>query len=243
MSSTVSYHPRRISARLWAAAAAVGGAALLSGCVVAPLDDGYTDYGYTSTTVYTTYGHPPPPRVEYRYAAPSPTHIWVGGDWFWGGSRYDWRPGYWAPPGYRPVPRPPHPGYAPRPPVRPMPPTPSRPSIRPDEHPRPPHWRPDGGQRPSQVQPPVPSQPPIGRPDRPRPGADRPQILPSFPSQPGMERPDRPRPPHMRPDGAERPRPEMRPDRPRPEARPAGPSDAGESRRPFPRRERDHRDD
>lgn len=243
MSSTVSYHPRRISARLWAAAAAVGGAALLSGCVVAPLDDGYTDYGYTSTTVYTTYGHPPPPRVEYRYAAPSPTHIWVGGDWFWGGSRYDWRPGYWAPPGYRPVPRPPHPGYAPRPPVRPMPPMPSRPSIRPDEHPRPPHWRPDGGQRPPQVQPPVPSQPPIGRPDRPRPGADRPQILPSFPSQPGMERPDRPRPPHMRPDGAERPRPEMRPDRPRPEARPAGPSDAGESRRPFPRRERDHRDD
>lgn len=243
MSSTVSYHPRRISARLWAAAAAVGGAALLSGCVVAPLDDGYTDYGYTSTTVYTTYGHPPPPRVEYRYAAPSPTHIWVGGDWFWGGSRYDWRPGYWAPPGYRPVPRPPHPGYAPRPPVRPMPPMPSRPSIRPDEHPRPPHWRPDGGQRPPQVQPPVPSKPPIGRPDRPRPGADRPQILPSFPSQPGMERPDRPRPPHMRPDGAERPRPEMRPDRPRPEARPAGPSDAGESRRPFPRRERDHRDD
>lgn len=243
MSSTVSYHSRRISARLWAAAAAVGGAALLSGCVVAPLDDGYTDYGYTSTTVYTTYGHPPPPRVEYRYAAPSPTHIWVGGDWFWGGSRYDWRPGYWAPPGYRPVPRPPHPGYAPRPPVRPMPPMPSRPSIRPDEHPRPPHWRPDGGQRPSQVQPPVPSQPPMGRPDRPRPGADRPQILPSFPSQPGMERPDRPRPPHMRPDGAERPRPEMRPDRPRPEARPAGPSDAGESRRPFPRRERDHRDD
>ncbi len=243
MSSTVSYHPRRISARLWAAAAAVGGAALLSGCVVAPLDDGYTDYGYTSTTVYTTYGHPPPPRVEYRYAAPSPTHIWVGGDWFWGGSRYDWRPGYWAPPGYRPVPRPPHPGYAPRPPVRPMPPMPSRPSIRPDEHPRPPHWRPDGGQRPPQVQPPVPSQPPIGRPDRPRPGADRPQTLPSFPSQPGMERPDRPRPPHMRPDGAERPRPEMRPDRPRPEARPAGPSDAGESRRHFPRRERDHRDD
>lgn len=243
MSSTVSYHPRRISARLWAAAAAVGGAALLSGCVVAPLDDGYTDYGYTSTTVYTTYGHPPPPRVEYRYAAPSPTHIWVGGDWFWGGSRYDWRPGYWAPPGYRPVPRPPHPGYAPRPPVRPMPPMPSRPSIRPDEHPRPPHWRPDGGQRPPQVQPPVPSQPPIGRPDRPRPGADRPQVLPSFPSQPGMERPDRPRPPHMRPDGAERPRPAMRPDRPRPEARPAGPSDAGESRRPFPRRERDHRDD
>ena len=243
MSSTVSYHPRRISARLWAAAAAVGGAALLSGCVVAPLDDGYTDYGYTSTTVYTTYGHPPPPRVEYRYAAPSPTHIWVGGDWFWGGSRYDWRPGYWAPPGYRPVPRPPHPGYAPRPPVWPMPPMPSRPSIRPDEHPRPPHWRPDGGQRPPQVQPPVPSQPPIGRPDRPRPGADRPQVLPSFPSHPGMERPDRPRPPHMRPDGAERPRPAMRPDRPRPEASPAGPSDAGESRRPFPRRERDHRDD
>ena len=231
MSSTVSSRPRHLSVRLWAAAAAVAGTALLSGCVVAPLEDGYNDYGYTSTTVYTTYGHPPPPRVEYRYAAPSPSHIWIGGDWFWGGSRYDWRPGYWAPPGYRPVPRPPHPGYVPPPPVRPMPPMPSRPSIRPDEHPRPPYWRPEGG------------QPPQVRPERPRPGADRPQILPSYPSQPGMERPERPRPPHIRPDDAERPRPDMRPDRPRPEARPAWRSDAEESRRPFPRRERDRRDE
>ncbi len=79
MSSTVSSRPRHLSVRLWAAAAAVAGTALLSGCVVAPLEDGYNDYGYTSTTVYTTYGHPPPPRVEYRYAAPSPSHIWIGG--------------------------------------------------------------------------------------------------------------------------------------------------------------------
>lgn len=220
MSSIVLNHLRRISPRVWAASAVVGGAALLTGCVVAPLDDGYADYGYTSTTVYTTYGHPPPPRVEYRYAAPSPSHIWVGGDWFWGGNRYDWRPGYWAPPGYRPAPRPPHPGYAPRPSVRPAPPMPSRPVVRPNEPPRPP-----------QVQAPVPPPPPGARPDRPR------------PAQWGAERSERPRPPQMRPDGGERPRPEMRPDRPRPEARGERSSDGGEPRRHFQRRDREQRDD
>lgn len=239
MPFTVADLKNRLSPRCWAAVVAVGGAAVLSGCVVAPLDDGYSDYGYSSTTVYTNYGYPPPPRVEYRTVAPSPSYVWVGGDWLWSGSRYDWHPGRWAPPGYRPMPRPPQHGYAPRPPVYPMPPTPSRPSIRPDEPQRPPHWRPDGGSRPPQVRPPVPSQPPGWRPERP--GPDRPQVLPSFPSHPGMERPERPRPQQqMRPDG-ERPRPEMRPDRPRPEARPVRPSDSDEPRRPFFRGDRENR--
>ena len=95
--------------RMWGAAWVLGGAALLSGCVVAPVDDGYAGYGYSSTTVYTNYGYPPPPRVEYRYAAPSPSYVWIGGDWLWTGSRYDWRPGRWAPPGHRHVAPPPPP--------------------------------------------------------------------------------------------------------------------------------------
>nr|WP_174862457.1 hypothetical protein [Comamonas jiangduensis] len=199
--------------------------------MVAPLEDGYNDYGYTSTTVYTTYGHPPPPRVEYRYAAPSPSHIWIGGDWFWAGSRYDWRPGYWAPPGYRPVPRPPHLGYAhPRPCGR------CRPCPAAHRYAR-------MSSRAHRIGVPKGGSHPRCALNGPCPGADRRQILPSYPSQPGMERPERPRPPHIRPDEGERPRPDMRPDRPRPEARPAWRSDAEESRRPFPRRERDRRDE
>lgn len=241
MPFTVADLKNRFTPRGWATVVAVGGAALLSGCVVAPLDDGYPDYSYSSTTVYTDYGYPPAPRVEYRTVAPSVSHVWVGGDWFWGGSRYDWQPGHWAPPGYRPMPRPPHHGYAPRPPVNAMPSRPGWPSMQPAQPQRPPHWRPDGG-RPPQVQAPVPSQPPGMRPERPRPGADRPQVLPSLPSQ---MRPDGERPrPEMRPDRP-RPeaRPEARPDRPRPEARPGRSSDSGESRRPFRGAERDNRGD
>lgn len=238
MSFAVFHHLPLSSARLWAAAAVVGGAAVLSGCVVAPLDDSYADYGYTSTTVYTHYGYPPPPRVEYRYAAPTPSHIWIGGDWFWGGSRYDWRPGYWAPPGYRHSVRPPHHGVAPH---RPMP---SRPSVHPGAPHRPHQGRLGDGVRPPHARPTVPVPPPSVRPERPRPphwgqgnGGERPQVRPFRPDHPPQARPERPRPSDMRP-GAERPRPGMRPDRPRGEARPARPSEGGESRR-FPQRERE----
>lgn len=151
MPFTVSDLKRRMHPRVWALLAAVGGAALLSGCVVAPVDDGHVDYGYTSTTVYTTYGHPPPPRVEYRTIAPSPHHIWVGGDWLWSGSRYHWRPGRWAPPGHR---------WAPPPPPRPL--------FRPDRHPRPPHIRPDARPRPPQLRPQRPDRPPHMRQQAPR---------------------------------------------------------------------------
>ena len=38
----------RFSPRCWAALGVAGAVALLSGCVVAPVDDGYADYGYLS---------------------------------------------------------------------------------------------------------------------------------------------------------------------------------------------------
>ena len=147
----------------------------------------------SSTTVYTTYGYPPPPRVEYRTVAPAPNYIWIGGDWFWTGNRYDWRPGRWAPPGYHYVPPPPpRPHFRPPPPpVRPAP-WPSRPEVRPDDRPRPPFWRPDDGPRPPQVRP--------DRPDRPDRGEGRPpQWRPDGDGRPQV-RPDRPRPPEGRPE-------------------------------------------
>ncbi len=36
--------------------------------------------------------------VYFRPAAPSRAHIWVTGDWYWTGGRYQWREGYWAMP-------------------------------------------------------------------------------------------------------------------------------------------------
>lgn len=72
-------------------AVALGCAALLGGCVVAPVDPGYS---------YTTYGAPPPARYEVVPVAPSAAYVWTPGIWLWGGSRYDWRPGYWGPRGH-----------------------------------------------------------------------------------------------------------------------------------------------
>lgn len=60
----------RFSPRGWAALGVAGAVALLSGCVVAPVDDGYADYGYSSTTVYTTYGYPPPPARGVPHCGP-----------------------------------------------------------------------------------------------------------------------------------------------------------------------------
>lgn len=37
-----------------------------------------------------------PAEVVYaRPAAPSPNHIWISGDWYWTGGRYQWREGHW----------------------------------------------------------------------------------------------------------------------------------------------------
>lgn len=152
--------------RVLAALTAAMGAALLTGCVVPPVDGGYGGsygsggYYESNTVVYTQYGSPPPPRVEYRTVSPYPDYVWVGGDWVWGGRRYDWRPGRWEPPrhghGWR---EPSRPGWG-SPPPRP---------------------RPD---RP-QVQPSRPGQEWGGRPERPRP--NEPHVRPRPPANPTPE--------------------------------------------------------
>lgn len=169
---------RYVSRRTGMTALVLGSAAILVGCVAVP-DGGYENYSYTSTVVYSDYDYPPPPRVEYRTVAPSAAHIWVGGNWFWGGSRYDWRPGYWAAPGYRQPP--PRPGYRPPRPHHP-PHAGHRPGQRPpvghpDHRPRPPHAQPGHRPPPDQGRPPPPQRPPQEhvRPQRPSSEQARPQ--------------------------------------------------------------------
>lgn len=167
--------------RMAAAAVAAGGAALLTGCVVAPMDG--VDYGYSSTTVYTSYGHPPPIRQEYRPRPPSASHVWIDGLWMWSGQRYEWRSGYWDAPAprpsyYTPAPRPhmaPPVHYPAPPPVqaRPQPqPRPQpypqlnrgndRPAAQPQlQRPAPQgNARPQGGDRPPQPRAEAPARPP-----------------------------------------------------------------------------------
>ena len=46
---------------------------------------------------YTVYREAPPPvRAERRPRPPSGRHVWIEGNWYWGGHRYVWQPGYWA---------------------------------------------------------------------------------------------------------------------------------------------------
>ena len=79
----------------------LGGAALLTGCVVAPA---YPAYG-TEVVAGDVYAPMAPPALinEVIPVAPSPAYVWIGGSWGWSGSRYNWRPGRWA--------MPPRPGY------------------------------------------------------------------------------------------------------------------------------------
>lgn len=81
---------RQQGLRRWLGAAALGTAALLGGCVVAPVQPGYA---------YSTYGSPPPVRYEAVPVTPDPLYIWTPGLWLWGGAHYNWRPGYWGPRG------------------------------------------------------------------------------------------------------------------------------------------------
>ena len=152
--------------RIACAAGVLGGALALGGCVVAPTDGYHTGvydspgYYSSNTVVYTQYGSPPPPRVEYRTVSPGPGYGWVGGDWVWGGSRYDWRPGRWAPqpPRGGQWREPGRPNMQPRPAPHVRPPVDNRPppGARPNMPPRP-EARPDDRQlqRPApQPQPP-----------------------------------------------------------------------------------------
>ncbi len=89
----------RVVSRPRNAAIALGLAAALGGCVVAPAPGPYYDGGYVAVA-------PPPPRIEYYGTPPYPGYFWIGGYWRWGPGRYVWAPGHWAAPrpGYRWVP-------------------------------------------------------------------------------------------------------------------------------------------
>ena len=145
---------KRLSAVFSARMGAVlASAALLSGCVVMPVEGGYRHHDryehYESHDRYDRYeghhahryGHPPPPRAERRPRPPGPGYAWSQGRWVWSGQRYHWQPGRWhyvrpaPPPHVRPGP-PPH-AHRPGPPPHAQHPprghrAPAPPSARPE---------------------------------------------------------------------------------------------------------------
>ena len=101
---------KRLSAVFSARMGAVlASAALLSGCVVMPVEGGYRHHDryehYESHDRYDRYeghhthryGHPPPPRAERRPRPPGPGYAWSQGRWVWSGQRYHWQPALRAP--------------------------------------------------------------------------------------------------------------------------------------------------
>lgn len=78
-------------------AASITVSALMSACVMAPVDP------YYDQPVRLP---PPPPRHEYLGYPPAPDYVWITGYWGWGGARYEWMPGRWEAPrqGYQWVP-------------------------------------------------------------------------------------------------------------------------------------------
>ncbi|MFO1294206.1 MAG: YXWGXW repeat-containing protein [Rubrivivax sp.] len=85
--------------RFFAHAAALGlgavGAALLAGCVVAPLP-GYGAYEPADGPLADV--APPMPQYEAVPVAPGPAYVWIGGYWAWQLGRYTWIGGRWAVP-------------------------------------------------------------------------------------------------------------------------------------------------
>jgi len=73
-------------------------AALLSGCVVAPVGPYRPYYGEQEVMVA-----PPAPQAEVVGVAPVPGYFWIGGYWGWRGGAHYWNPGHWERPreGYR----------------------------------------------------------------------------------------------------------------------------------------------
>src|SRR4051812_7522557 len=93
-------------------------AAMLSGCVVAPLPPDYPAYpGYRqpveTTVVIDPLFVPPPVRVEIIPPAPVVGYVWIRGAWVWESGRHVWHPGRWLPPehglGHHPEPGREHP--------------------------------------------------------------------------------------------------------------------------------------
>lgn len=68
---------------------------ILSGCVVAPRGV-YRD-PYPQDQAYIQVA-PPPPQVEIIGVAPYSGYVWLGGAWYWEGSRHIWHPGHWEAP-------------------------------------------------------------------------------------------------------------------------------------------------
>lgn len=100
---------------------AMAGAAMASGCVLAPVGPRYpqsypSNYPqgapapgpapgpYPSDEVVSV--APPAPQYEVVGVAPAAGMLFLAGTWLWLGGRYSWRPGYWAypRPGHRWVP-------------------------------------------------------------------------------------------------------------------------------------------
>lgn len=73
-------------------AACLAGAALLSGCVVAPLGGGRYAQGEVVMEA------PPPPRYEVIPLAPAIGWVWISGFWGWSGGHHQWNNGYWQQP-------------------------------------------------------------------------------------------------------------------------------------------------
>ena len=46
---------------------------------------------------YTVSAYPADP-VYVRPVQPYPGYVWIDGDWYWSGGRYNYRHGYWAAP-------------------------------------------------------------------------------------------------------------------------------------------------
>ena len=74
------------------AVGAVLAAALLSGCVVAPIPSAGPYYGEPVAVA------PPPLQVEYPGPSPVAGYVWIGGYWNWYGGRHVWVPGRWDAP-------------------------------------------------------------------------------------------------------------------------------------------------
>jgi WXXGXW repeat (2 copies) len=88
-------------------AAALGAAASLGACVIAPLPGPGGVGPEQGGPVVVAPMAPPPPPAEVIVAAPGPGYLWIGGYWGWAGGRHVWTPGRWTQPrpGYRWVPR------------------------------------------------------------------------------------------------------------------------------------------
>lgn len=80
------------------ALAALIAAAVLSGCVVAPVGPAYGAGGYYDEGVVTAEVAPPAPYVETIPVAPFAGAVWIGGFWDWSGGRHVWRPGHYERP-------------------------------------------------------------------------------------------------------------------------------------------------